>query len=155
MIASNFQYGDHVVVLATGLRGKLVGKTETQADVVFDGVRTTVLRPLLRFDGDPPLHPDTGRPTVIYHKNQTWPRQPSLADYRLIVDDRGGWTILVNGEHYAAGGRPEIEDYWRPAMLPAHRAWLQALIHEQAGNPGQHSISPDDLGSASAGGLRL
>ncbi len=117
--------------------------------------RYRVLRQNVRFDGNPPLHPDTGRPTTLFKKDYVWPLQPSLGDFELVVAQhkRNGWTIRVGPETIAFGGRIDVEDYWSPTLLPAHRAWLQALLHEQGTNPGVHRVSDEDISSARAGGL--
>ncbi len=154
-VTSKFQCGDHVMVPVSGARGKLVGLAAPYADVVFDGHRQHVPLAMLRFDGDPPLHPDTGRPTSMYRNNTVWPRQPELTDYVLHVFTGGAWTISVGDEPYAAGGRGELEDNWRETMLPAHRAWLQALIHEHGQKPGQYHVSAEDVGVARDGGLHF
>jgi len=152
-----FRLGDHVQqTLPPRFRGKLVGQQGTVAAVIRDDTHRREICPAaqLVFDGDPPLNPATGRPTVLDACPQMlWPRQPSLRDYRLRIDegDEQNWRILINNQLRAAGDGTTA--WWYPGILPAHRAWLEALVTVYAAVPGTHCVADHDIAAAAVLGI--
>lgn len=168
MIESRFRSGDYGMVVADniavreGERGLIAAFDDdvVEMNLIDPPRRCRVPRSIVRFDGDPPLHPDTGRPITLINNDRKWPLQPKLADYvlRVHAQKHNGWLIFTGEpgktQTHAFGGRVDVEDYWNPTMLPAHRAWLQSLLHEAGTTPGDHKVSDGHLRVAHDAGLR-